>query len=278
MCISVLTLKDGSKVPCSKCPECKSRRVSAWSLRLVNQGNFADTAHFITLTYGEGEDEDGCYPRRTSNGFKTISKRDVQLFVKRLRFLQSKSGGLPIKYYFAGEYGSRTARPHYHAIIFNADVNNFTTAWNLGHVHIGTVSEASIGYCLKYISKGRTVPRHSRDDRQSEFSLMSKGLGAAYLTAAKLRWHKFDVVNRVYAVIEDGKKVSLPRYYKDRIYTDQERDDIRSHYKQFHFDQYMEQNPGGDHAMFNEIKRQQKMILEGSKRQAKYLNSQNENL
>lgn len=32
-----------------------------------------------------------------------------------------------------------------------------------------------------------------------------------------------DLVNRMYITIEDGKKISMPRYFKDKIYTDRER-------------------------------------------------------
>lgn len=36
-------------------------------------------------------------------------------------------------------------------------------------------------------------------------------------------WHKKDCANRMYCVLEDGKKVSMPRYYKDKIYESWER-------------------------------------------------------
>lgn len=38
-----------------------------------------------------------------------------------------------------------------------------------------------------------------------------------------IRWHKSDLKNRMYIVIEDGKKISMPRYYKNKIYHDEER-------------------------------------------------------
>ena len=49
----------------------------------------------------------------------TLKRRDVQLFMKRLRDKQPKSCA-KIKYYCAGEYGGRTRRPHYHLILLNA--------------------------------------------------------------------------------------------------------------------------------------------------------------
>lgn len=113
----------------------------------------------------------------------SLAKRDVQLFFKRLR--KSQPEGTSIKYYTVGEYGGKTFRPHYHAIVFNAAINTIQDAWQMGTVHYGTVSGASIGYTLKYMAKISRIPLHSNDDRVPEFALMSKGLGEAYL---KKKW------------------------------------------------------------------------------------------
>lgn len=44
-----------------------------------------------------------------------------------------------------------------------------------------------------------------------------------------IRWHKADILNRMYINVEAGKKASMPRYYKDRIYTDLEREEVAYH-------------------------------------------------
>jgi hypothetical protein len=152
----------------------------------------------------------------------SLEKRDVQLFFKRLR----KASSTKIKYYVAGEYGGKTKRPHYHAIIFNAAVNDIEAAWMLGTVHYGDVSGASVGYTLKYMSKQSQIPQHSNDDRKKEFALMSKGLGANYLTLPITDWHKADMENRMYVNVGDGKKAAMPRYYKNKLYTEEERKQI----------------------------------------------------
>lgn len=198
-CLTPITLKDlGVTVPCSKCPTCLSRRASAWSFRLMQQAKVSDSAQFITLTY------DTSTVPITSNGFMSLAKRDVQLFFKRLRFAQGVSGKT-IKYYTAGEYGGKTKRPHYHSIIFNAKIELIQEAWQKGNVHYGEVTEASVGYSLKYISKKGMIPEHKNDDRVPEFALMSKGLGKNYLTDAMVRWHTADAENRMYLNL-DGKK------------------------------------------------------------------------
>lgn len=43
------------------------------------------------------------------------------------------------------------------------------------------------------------------------------------MTDAAVKWHKSDLENRMYLVLEGGKKIAMPRYFKDKIYTEEER-------------------------------------------------------
>lgn len=205
-------------VPCGRCPACYSRRASGWSFRLMQHEKNSDSAHFITLTY----DTDNV--PITPKGFMGLDKSHPPGFFKRLR-KNSPKGGKPIKYYIVGEYGGNTDRPHYHAILFNATVPAIESAWKLGTIHYGTVTGASIGYTLKYISKPGRIPMHKNDDRQKEFALMSKGLGLSYITNQMYHWHNDSQEdwNRMYCNVEGGQKISMPRYYKNKIYSEQQR-------------------------------------------------------
>ena len=200
--------------PCGKCPACVRRRVSGWAFRLNKQSEQSQSAHFVTLTYNDE------HIKKTKNGFETLVKKDVQDFFKRLRKLTKQK----ISYYAVGEYGDTGERPHYHIILFNANPKIVENAWNLnntsiGNVHFGDVGDASVGYTLKYISKDKKIPQFNGDDRQKEFALMSKGLGAGYLTENMVKWHKNgNIENKVYLPLKDGKKAAMPRYYKDKLY------------------------------------------------------------
>jgi len=212
---------DWQEVPCSKCPNCLKRRISGWSFRLVKEGERSTSALFITLTYNTD------HIPISPNGFMTLNKPDLQKFFKRLRKLSNAK----LKYYSCGEYGTKHMRPHYHIILFNADINHVERAWALdnkkiGEIHCGEVSEASIGYTLKYVCKPKTIPRHARDDRIKEFSLMSKKMGENYLTENMIKWHKNDLINRMYIPMKDGKKIAMPRYFKERIYSLEEKKSI----------------------------------------------------
>jgi hypothetical protein len=200
--------------PCGKCPACVRRRVSGWAFRLNKQSEQSNSAHFVTLTYNDE------HIKKTKNGFETLVKKDVQDFFKRLRKLTKQK----ISYYAVGEYGDTGERPHYHIILFNANPKIVENAWKLnditlGNVHFGDVGDASVGYTLKYISKDKKIPQFNGDDRQKEFALMSKGLGAGYLTQNMVKWHtKGNIENKVYLPLKDGKKAAMPRYYKDKLY------------------------------------------------------------
>lgn len=197
------------QVPCGRCPNCKRNRVNAWVFRLREEERVSSSSYFVTLTY-----HTDCVPI-TDNGFMSLKKSDFQDFMKRLRHLTDNK----LKYYAVGEYGSTRWRPHYHMILFNLpDFRLIEKAWKKGGVHVGSVTGGSMAYTLKYIDKEGRIPLHGRDDREKEFSLMSKGLGSSYLTPGKIQYHK-NHLDKMYVVGEGGVKVPFPKYYRDKIFT-----------------------------------------------------------
>lgn len=227
--------------PCGKCLPCRKRRASSWGFRLMQQYKVSDTAYFITLTYSPET-----VPRDIKNR-ATLNKRDLQLFLKKLRKKQPTND---IKYYAVGEYGKKPVmRPHYHLIIFNMYLTTLfgegearrilkqpeiylngkhefnVQLWDKGHITIGTVTEASAMYTLKYISKPKQVPQYNKDARLPEFSAISKNLGISYLTKAIKQWHRNDPNERMYVHFQHYK-IAMPRYYKERLYTPEEREAI----------------------------------------------------
>lgn len=232
-------------VPCGKCPGCLARRASGWSFRLMMEDKRSVSSFFITFTY------DTNHIPISKNGFMSLSIDDMQKCIKRIRKAHDSKYKVDqvynrqsIRYYLVGEYGGKYKRPHYHLIVFNLDLklmfsdkdrkilemSNYDgkahvmcKQWDKGIATVGTVSGASVGYTLKYMTKARWRPMHKNDDRLREFSLMSKGLGDNYLTDAIKKWHIKKLSDRMYLQIDDGKKIAMPRYYKQKIYTDEQR-------------------------------------------------------
>lgn len=67
------------------------------------------------------------------------------------------------------------------------------------------------------------------DDRPREFQLSSKGLGASYVTNKSASWHLAKTGERMYLTTEQGKKIAMPRYYKEMIYTEEMKHIIQYH-------------------------------------------------
>lgn len=168
------------EVPCGKCIKCLLSKQYEWQFRgyceLVSKG----FGTFITLTY-----DDEHNPSR-------VSKRDCQLFIKRLRsYLNDYTGTFKnyvsekgISYICTSEYGSEKMRPHYHLCIFGFDFFSFladnyrsnhakfhgftvlnsgdcnafniiSPIWSYGRCNVQALSTQNIRYTLKYLLKGR---------------------------------------------------------------------------------------------------------------------------
>lgn len=132
-------------VRCGKCLPCLMSKRNDWCFRLEQEFKWSKKgAMFLTLTYDQKH-----LPSDLS-----VSKRDLQLFMKRLR-KRDKSNSL--RYYAVGEYGSKFGRPHYHVLLFGACEGDVRLAWvdsksqPIGAVHVGKVTSASVAYVTKYM-------------------------------------------------------------------------------------------------------------------------------
>lgn len=185
----------------------------------MEENKRSESAHFITLTY------DCEHLPLSPNNFPTLVKSDFQDYMKRLRLLCE---GHKLKYYACGEYGETNHRPHFHAIVFNCPKSDFfAEAWTIGgiqigRVHVGSVTSDSVAYCMKYIDKADFKRRHYRDDRNPEFALMSKGLGSNFLSEPVIDYFRSDL-SRLYIIKEGGFKIGLPRYYREKIFSEPEK-------------------------------------------------------
>lgn len=229
-------------VPCGKCYKCLGRRRNAWAFRLHHEMLNSDTACFITLTYGINKEEGfGEDPPLSFNGIYTLEKRHLQLFIKRLREVnrrhqKRKYGTLyknqrTLKYYAAAEYGTNNKRPHYHIIMFNLHCDFIQRSfdlskniWKKGNADIAQSNIATINYVVGYVMKGSFEPETDDDDREPEFSIMSQKLGASYLSDKVYHYH-LDRMDTS-ANHPSGFKIPLPRYYRDQIFSTEEKAEL----------------------------------------------------
>lgn len=213
VCINPQTIKSAqTPVNCGVCFACLERRRQDWAFRITQEIKVSSGALFITLTYAEDT-----LPMIKANGkwYATLLKSDPQKFMKKLRKKQSTK----IKYYMVGEYGTELNRPHYHYIIFNLElqtIKDLEDTWGLGMVHIGKAEPKSITYVTGYLINNWISSVH----RQKPFAMMSKGLGENYLHHSK-EYHK---QNQKFNVRKNNRNYTLPRYYRDKIFSDKEKE------------------------------------------------------
>lgn len=221
--LSRKSLKRGHiTVPCGRCIGCRLERSRQWALRAEHERHYHKDSCFVTLTYRDSELPMG-------NLAATLVPRDLELFWKRLR----KEYGNGIRYFACGEYGERTSRPHYHAIIFGldfqdkklhstkGDFNLYTSdsldrIWGYGNCIIGDATFESAAYVARYIVDKKTGPKakvYTEKGIEPEFCRMSRrpGLGARWFDE-----YKTDIFPHGKMMIR-GKKCRPPRYYLDRL-------------------------------------------------------------
>lgn len=208
-CISpVYVRKAGGFVPCGKCAFCVKKAIDAWCLRLYHEMERSSSAFFFTLTYNDEH-----LPPN-----EEVSKRDLQLFIKRLRKVNSG-----IRYFAVGEYGTQMGRPHYHAVIFNlASLDLVSGAWRDQHgVDIGFVSgsRATMGR-IRYMVSYMALPQ-VENGKTKAFRVMSRrpGIGSNYID----NWKGFHKARSDSVVYVFDTPNAMPRYYKDAIYNVHER-------------------------------------------------------
>lgn len=181
-CISpIYVRKAGQSVPCGKCAFCLKKAIDAWCLRLAHEMEDSTSAFFVTLTYNDDHLPEG----------ENLSKRDVQLFLKRLRARNQY-----LRYFLVGEYGTQGTRPHYHAVLFNInDLHSVHASWveetppnakaGYNPIPMGFVkgNRATLGRIRYMVSYMATPPPPNLGNRLKPFRLMSRnpGIGNAYI-------------------------------------------------------------------------------------------------
>lgn len=200
------------KIPCGQCIGCRLEYSRQWADRGYLESLLHEQNYFITLTYDNEHlpmndfctTKEGKIYVRQDDWTGTLRKRDLQLFFKRLR------NEIPKFLYLAcGEYGTKNGRPHYHAILFGAElptktfynariINNeyyyqndiIEKCWteetgktgkrgkSLGFSNISNASWNTIAYTARYVVKKQTGTYADEEmcklGREREFITVSK--------------------------------------------------------------------------------------------------------
>lgn len=205
-------------LPCGKCLGCRLEYARQWAIRCVLESKMHNENCFITLTY---RDKD--LPEN-----KSVSKRDLQLFIKRLRKAIRYKGVLPkfdkamriqyykqwwhpnytepkiekvyrkLKYYACGEYGDKNDRPHYHLCLFGYDFSDKELIY--------------FDKQARFKNKFKTGIDHTLYRSKLLESIWQKG----FVTIGEVTFNSAGYVARYIVKKQYGKEEDLEEHYKGR--------------------------------------------------------------
>lgn len=151
-------------VPCGQCVGCRLDYSRQWAIRCMHEAQMHEDSSFITLTYN-----DKYLPINGSLNYDHWTK-----FMKRLRF---KYADKKFRFYMGPEYGEKSHRPHYHALLFGLTFENkelisirnghrlyrspdLDSVWSCpktgesyGYASFGSVTFESAAYVARYMMK-----------------------------------------------------------------------------------------------------------------------------
>lgn len=163
---------------CGQCTPCRVNRSRLWVGRMMLEAMEHESSAFVTLTYDEQHvPKDG-----------SLRKKDGQRFIQEVR---ERIAPRKLRYYLVGEYGDRSWRPHFHAVLFGVSPTEermVAEAWKKGFVSVGLAEAKSMQYVAGYVVKKMTNPKDQRlMGRTPEFACMSLKPGIGFGVIERLK-------------------------------------------------------------------------------------------
>lgn len=221
-------------IGCQDCIECRKKKAREWQTRLAEDITKHTNGKFITLTFNQTSLQK-LYNHEKIKDLKGYHKDNAvatlatRLFLERARKKYKRS----IRHWLVSELGTKqTERIHLHGILFtDKPLTEIEQIWQYGHVWKGKliknkivnyVSQKTVNYITKYITK--------QDEKHPYYKaivLTSPGIGNAYTTKFNATRNQFKDRNTdtTYRTTS-GHRISLPIYWRNKIYTDQQREKL----------------------------------------------------
>lgn len=205
---------------CGCCIECRKEKQREWRVRLDEELR-TNYGYFITLTISpEGIKE---IEERTDLNWELnpneIATKALRLFLERAR----KDTGKSIKHWCVTELGEKKDRIHLHGIFFGQkSAELIKKHWKYGFSFIGQYCNSrSVNYMTKYMLKVDI-----KHPTYKQIVLASPGIGAGYMDRLDYLWQKqnYKKIEVATYTFRNGTKMAMPKYYKNKIFTDKERE------------------------------------------------------
>lgn len=216
-------------IKCGSCMECMRAKAREWKIRLSEEiKDNPQNGIMVTLTFSNESYAKLAQRVPNKKGYEldnTIATKAVRLFTERWRKKYKKA----IRHWLVTELGhTGTEHIHLHGIIWtnvkNAreEINKY---WQYGWIYTnnekkGYITNKTINYYVKYI--------HKQDLDHLNYIpiiLTSKGIGKGYISKGRHIGNVFRGENtQDYYRDERGYKLPLPIYYRNNIYTEEQRE------------------------------------------------------
>ncbi len=212
-------------VGCGKCLLCKKSYQSKWRLRLNHEfmyGNHdVSRSWFCTFTVAEPY-----YSLALSKPAKLI--RD---FLENYRYQHKKryGKGKSLMHWIVSERGEKRGRLHFHGILFDSKLPKYVveSCWKFGFVSFKTLTLKRCGYVTKYITKGNTPNACEQSIEHQPRVWCSAGIGKCYTELPNVRSSHVTSQGYVPFILKGNFIYGMPRYYKEKIFTEEEREILK---------------------------------------------------
>lgn len=239
----LLKEQNAQLLPCGHCPGCKIANAASWANRMEMELPYHENAWFLTITYNnENVPYRATWDTLTGEVITenlSLCYEDMQKFWKRLRrYIEYHEKGTgKLMYFQAGEYGSQTHRPHYHAIVYDLPIKQedlkiykkergFTyyncewleKIWGMGHVILAPAEWRSMAYTARYTTK----KIYGKDGKKfyEELGIMPEQCNMSKKPAIGAQYyydHAAEIYERDQIQLKNGKICKPPRYF-DKLF------------------------------------------------------------
>lgn len=233
-------------IGCQECMECRKQKAREIQVRLLEDIRHNKHGIYIALTFSNEE-----YTKL----IRLIEKRDkknsrklegydkdnelITIAVRRFTERYRKKYEKTIRHWLISELGhGETEHIHLHGIVW-IEPNKYIKEshlsikelqkefiekyWKYGDVWVGDyVNEKTVNYCTKYVTKIDKEHKYYKSK-----ILSSKGIGKDYMIRTDVKKNKYNgEKTREYYTTRNGYKIALPKYWRNKIYTEEEREKL----------------------------------------------------
>lgn len=206
-------------IKCGRCIECMKAKRREWQIRLGEEIKHNKNAQFVTLTFSEEKLKE-LSEELNSTDANIIATKAVRRFLENWRSKHKKS----VKHWLITELGhENTERIHLHGLIWTNDKEEIQNRWIYGRVGLGEyVNMRTVNYIIKYVTKV------DKDHPEYVPKMMnSPAIGKGYEKTYNGEKRKFKGEETIeHYKLPNGAKTQMPIYYRNKIYTEEEREKL----------------------------------------------------